>query len=124
MSVSVLPRRPAGSVSVLPAHPEDVAEDRLSGLLELSTVANCWVKISALYSISARSDAYPYVEADPFVGVVLDAFGPSHCVWGSDLSPTLDHGTFEQAFILPQLDHLSKKETDQVMGGNLLQLLM
>jgi L-fuconolactonase len=102
---------------------KDVAEERLSALLELSSVANCWVKISALYSISARSDAYPYAEADPFVGVVLDAFGPSHCLWGSDFSPTLDHGTFEQAFILPQLDHLPKKEKDQVMGGNLLQLL-
>ena len=102
---------------------KDTAAERLSALLELSSAANCWVKISALYSISDRSNAYPYAEADPFVSVVLDALGPSRCIWGSDFSPTLDHGTFEQAFILPQLEQLSKTEIDRVMGANLLQLL-
>ena len=91
--------------------------------MELSSAANCWMKISALYSISDRSNAYPYAEADPFVSVVLDTFGPSRCIWGSDFSPTLDHGSFEQAFIVPQLDQLSKTEIDRVMGANLLQLL-
>jgi L-fuconolactonase len=92
-------------------------------LLKLSSTGNCWIKISALYSISARSNSYPYAEADPFISVVLDTFGPSQCIWGSDFSPTLDHGTFEQAFIVPQLDQLSKTEIDQVMGANLRQLL-
>ena len=100
-----------------------IACERLSALLELSSAANCWTKISALYSISDRAKAYPCAEADPFVGVVLDTFGPSQCIWGSDFSPTLDHGTFEQAFIVPQLDQLSKTDIDRVMGANLLQLL-
>lgn len=43
---------------------KDTAAERLSALLELSSAANCWVKISALYSISDRSNAYPYPEAD------------------------------------------------------------
>jgi L-fuconolactonase len=102
---------------------EAAANERLSSLLALKSVANCWVKISALYSISARADAYPYVEADPFVSVVLEAFGPSRCLWGSDFSPTLDHGTFEQALDVPQLHQLSEPEMTQVMGANLLQLL-
>ena len=102
---------------------ETVASEQLSALLTLSSVANCWVKISALYSFSVRSNAYPYAEADPFVSVVLDTFGPSRCLWGSDFSPTLDHGTFAQAFILPQLDQLSTTDIDRVMGANLLQLL-
>ena len=55
--------------------------------------------------------------------MVLDAFGPSRCIWGSDFSPTLDHGTFEQAFNVPQLDQLSETEIDRVKGANLLQLL-
>jgi len=70
-----------------------------------------------------RSNAYPHPEADPVVSVVLDAFGPSRCIWGSDFSPTLDHGTFEQAFNVPQLDQLSETEIDRVKGANLLQLL-
>jgi predicted TIM-barrel fold metal-dependent hydrolase len=100
---------------------KDTASERLSALLELSSATNCWVKISALYSISAN--AHPYADADPFVSVVLDTFGPSRCIWGSDFSPALDHGTFDQAFILPQLDQLSKSEIERVMGANLLQLL-
>jgi L-fuconolactonase len=102
---------------------KDAASERSSALLELSSAGNCWIKISALYSISARADSYPYAEADPFVSVVLDTFGPYRCLWGSDFSPALDHGTFEQAFIVPQLDQLSKTEIDRVMGANLLQLL-
>jgi L-fuconolactonase len=101
---------------------KDAVSGRLSALLELSSAGNCWVKISALYSISARADSYPYAEADPFVSVVLDTFGPSRCLWGSDFSPTLDHGTFDQAFIVPQLSQLSKTDIDRVMGTNLLQL--
>jgi L-fuconolactonase len=102
---------------------EAAARERLSALLTLSSAGNCWVKISALYSVSARSDAYPYPEADPFVEVLLDGFGPSRCLWGSDFSPTLEHGTFEQAIVVPQFRGLSEGETDEVMGANLLQLL-
>ena len=102
---------------------KNAARERLSALLKLSSAKNCWIKISALYSISARSNTHPHIEADPFVSVVLDTFGPSQCIWGSDFSPTLDHGTFEQAFIVPQLGQLSRTEIDRIMGANLLQLL-
>ncbi len=100
---------------------ERAAAQRLAALLALASSENCWVKISALYAISDRP--YPYPDADPFVTVVLNAFGPGKCLWGSDFSPTLDHGTFEQALVVPQLSHLSNRERGQVMGGNLLQLL-
>ena len=101
---------------------KDTAAERLSALLELSSAANCWVKISALYSISDRSNAYPYPEADPFVSVVLDALGPSRAS-GDRTSVPPGSRSFEQAFIVPQLDQLSKTEIDRVMGANLLQLL-
>jgi len=99
------------------------AEQRLSPLLTLSDLSNCWVKISALYAISGQQNGYPYSEADPFVTVLLNAFGPSKCLWGSDFSPTLDHGTFDQALQVTQLGQLSPAERNSIMGINLQTLI-
>ena len=51
-------------------------------VLRLGREAGALVKLSAPYRVSGR--AFPYDDVAPFVGALLDAFGPQRCVWGSD----------------------------------------
>ena len=99
------------------------AAERLAPLLRLAELANVHVKVSGLYAVSDPPHAFPHVQATPFVDLVLDAFGPSRCLWGSDFSPSLDFVSFSQAADLPQLTRLGDAERELVMGANLLELL-
>lgn len=95
---------------------------RLSALLPVAKLGHCWVKMSGLYALSAAAgDAYEF--ASQVVTTLLDEFGPSRCLWGSDFSPCLDHGTFEATIAITGVTGLSAAERQQVMGGNLLALL-
>jgi L-fuconolactonase len=99
------------------------AAERIGPLLGLATRDNVYVKISGLYAISDPPHDYPHAQATPFVQLVLDAFGPDRCMWGSDFSPCLDHVSFEQVTSPPQLAELTETERARVMGGTLLDLL-
>ena len=69
---------------------------RLALLLALADHQNVMVKISGLYAISDPSHGYPHEAARPFIDLVLERFGPSRCLWGSDFSPALEHVSFPQ----------------------------
>jgi predicted TIM-barrel fold metal-dependent hydrolase len=101
----------------------DAAAHRLGALLRLAGNDHVYVKISGLYAISDPATAYPHEAAWPFIDLVLEAFGPSHCLWGSDFSPCLDDVSFEQVIRNPVVEGLPAADYDSVMGGNLMGLL-
>ena len=101
----------------------DEARNRLALLFALADNRNVLVKISGLYAISDPHYAYPHKAARPFIDLVLERFGPSRCLWGSDFSPALEHVSFPQTVDNPWLDHLGPSERAAVMGDNLLKLL-
>jgi L-fucono-1,5-lactonase len=95
------------------------ARDRLTALLALADRPNVAVKLSGAYAV----DRYPHAAAQPFVDLLLEAYGPERLLWGSDFSPALDYVSFEQAAATGLLAHCSAAEVEAVMGGNLLRLL-
>jgi predicted TIM-barrel fold metal-dependent hydrolase len=99
------------------------AAERLAPLLALARLPHVLVKVSGLYAISDPAHEYPHAAAAPFVDLVLDHFGPSRCLWGSDFSPALDFVSFAQTASNRWLDRLREDERTAVMGGNLLRLL-
>jgi L-fuconolactonase len=101
----------------------DDAAHRIAALLRLVRNDNVYVKISGLYAISDPANAYPHEAAWPFIELVLQTFGPDHCLWGSDFSPCLDDVSFEQVIRNAVLDQLPAADHDRVMGGNLIELL-
>jgi L-fuconolactonase len=105
------------------APPVAEARERIAGLLSLAGRANAFVKISGLYAISEPAFAWPHASAAPFIDLVLDGFGPAHCVWGSDFCVVLEYDSFSQALSNPFLDRLAPAERAAVMGGSLLRLL-
>ena len=110
-----------GRHSVAPGAAE--AADRIAGLLSLAELDHVMVKISGLYAVSDPPHAYPHAAAAPFIDLLLDRFGPSRCLWGSDFSPALEFVSFAQTLSNPWLDRLTASERNQVMGGNLIELL-
>lgn len=99
------------------------AEQQIRHLLTLSDHGNAYVKISGLYAVSDPPHGYPHPQATPFVRLLLDAFGPDRCMWGSDFSPCLDYVSFEQVMNPVQLTGLPERDYARVMGGNLMDLL-
>jgi L-fuconolactonase len=107
------------------ARPPSVAEARrrLSALLGFASREHVGVKLSGLYAVSDPPHDFPHEAARPFVDVLLERFGPSRILWGSDFSPALDYVTFVQATDARLLSGCAPKDVENVMGGNLLRLL-
>jgi L-fuconolactonase len=100
-----------------------VARELLGPLLAFAARDTVTVKFSGLYGISDPDHDFPHRAAQPFVDVILEAFGPSRLLWGSDFSPVLDFVSFAQAADSRLLSACDAAEIDAVMGGNLLRLL-
>lgn len=103
--------------------PPSTARERLAALLSLARWPDVSVKLSGLYAISDPPHSFPHAAAQPFVDVILDTFGPSRVLWGSDFSPALDHVSFAQLADIHVLASCSPSEVTDVMGGNLVRLL-
>jgi L-fuconolactonase len=93
------------------------ARERLAPLLALAARPHVAVKLSGAYAIGSPA------QAQPFAAAVLEAFGPSRLLWGSDFSPALDFVSFAQAADPGPLTGCSPGEVEDVMGRNLLRLL-
>ena len=76
----------------------DMGNDEYEPVLELSRHANVLVKISAFYAFTQHAVEYPYRDLWRFVVALRDAYGASRLMWGSDIPPALDFGSFEQTF--------------------------
>lgn len=94
--------------------------ERLYPLLHLASIPSVSVKLSGLYAISER---YPHQAARPFVDAILESFGPSRLLWGSDYAPALDYASFAEISDSHLVDRCTPTEIQDVMGRNLLRIL-
>ncbi|RYZ12240.1 MAG: GntR family transcriptional regulator [Comamonadaceae bacterium] len=60
---------------------DGVAHPDFQAVLSLVGDADCWVKLSGVYRLSALAPPYP--DAAPLVRALLEA-APRRCIWGSD----------------------------------------
>ena len=99
------------------------ARARLGPLVNLAHFLHVAVKVSGLYDVSDPPYDFPHDAARPFIAALLETFGPSRLVWGSDFPVALDFVSFVQTTEIRALQTCSRQERDAVMGGNLLALL-
>jgi predicted TIM-barrel fold metal-dependent hydrolase len=99
------------------------ARARIGPLLNLARLAHVTVKVSGLYDVSDPPHNFPHETARPFVTALLESFGPDRMMWGSDFPAALDFVSFVQTTDIRALQACSQRETEAVMGGNLLALL-
>ncbi|MEK6346906.1 MAG: amidohydrolase family protein [Burkholderia sp.] len=61
---------------------QGVGQPAFQALLRLAQTGRATVKLSGLQKFSRQP--HPYEDAHAYLFALLDAFGPEHCVWGSD----------------------------------------
>jgi predicted TIM-barrel fold metal-dependent hydrolase len=95
-------------------------------LLNLSTYANVYIKISGFYAFTEHQPDYPYQDLAPFLKGLLKKFGSRRMLWGSDAPPVLDFSSYEQTFAC--LRHLlpatSTEDLMWIMGRTAKKLLL
>ncbi|MEO3387928.1 amidohydrolase family protein [Mesorhizobium sp. CAU 1741] len=96
------------------------AADRL---LALAKFPNVSVKVSALPCYS--SEPYPYRNLHEPLRRIIEGFGVERCFWGTDFSRLPAGCSYRQAVTMftEELDFLSGKDLEQVMGKSLSQFL-
>jgi L-fuconolactonase len=100
------------------------ARHELGAVCSLAKYAGVRVKLSGFYALTEPHYAYPHRAAWPYVEVLLDAFGPSRLLWGSDFSPSLEWVSFPQTFaLLAEMPFLDEPTRRQIESENLMALL-
>ena len=90
-------------------------------LLELASLSNVAVKVSALPC--HVDEGYPFPTVDAVVEQVIRAFGAERCMWGSDYSRLpVPYGDWVR-FGTEAATFLSEKERELLMGGALASWL-
>jgi predicted TIM-barrel fold metal-dependent hydrolase len=72
-----------------------------AALLRLANTGRATVKLSGFSKFSKQD--FPFADARPYAGALLDAFGAGHCIWASDwpflkAPKRLDYGPLLQLF--------------------------
>ena len=104
------------------AHSQVQIRERMGALLTLRKLPNVFVKLSGLYAVDP---IHPYAGARPYVRELLDSFGASRLMWGSDYSPSMDYGTAAQVASVPDwiAQELTAGEYERITKSNLRSLL-
>jgi L-fuconolactonase len=131
--MSVLERHPDLSLLVshlgLPravtAEPDSAtAQHELRVVCSLARFPGVRVKLSGFYALTEPAYAYPHRAAWPYVEVLLEEFGPTRLLWGSDFSPSLEWISFPQSLaVLAEMPFLDEPDRRRIEGENLLDLL-
>ena len=84
---------------------------------------NVYVKVSALPCFT--SEPYPFRNLNEPLRMVIEAFGPRRCFWGTDLSRMLEHCSYRQGVthFTEELDFLRGDDLDWIMGRALRECL-
>lgn len=91
-------------------------------VLALASRRNVAVKLSAVPCHSRRLGR-PWSDMTPRIKRLIDAFGPERCFWGSDLSRLPCDYTELVDYFEEDLDWLSEKDLDLIMGQAVLKWL-
>jgi predicted TIM-barrel fold metal-dependent hydrolase len=93
-------------------------------LLGMADSGRCSVKLSGFDKFSRQP--FPFADTRPFTDALLQAFGPSHCLWASDWPHVravrrLDYGPllrlFERSVASPEARHAILWETPKRLFG-------
>lgn len=107
-----------------PEHTKSLAgtRERMQPLLELQHMQHVSVKLSGFYAVDP---VYPHDGASWYVTELLECFGPSRLMWGSDFPPALGHDSVQQLVRLPDWlsKQLSPEEHEEIISLNLLRAL-
>jgi L-fuconolactonase len=108
--------------------------DKLPGLLGLAKYPNVFVKVCGAPLLSSRP--YPYEDVWPFLHRVINSFGPSRLMWGSDytrmrwrpitgeLAPRQDWKLYCDCLnFIRDTTEISSEEKEQILGGTLRRVL-
>jgi predicted TIM-barrel fold metal-dependent hydrolase len=89
----------------------------------LAKYPNVSVKLSASPLFS--SEPYPFRDMTPHIRRLFDAYGPSRCYWGTDITNSLAKATYRQRIthFTEELPFLSEEDKDWVMGRAILARL-
>lgn len=105
----------------------DTMDDRApAGAARVAALArhpNVFVKVSALPCFT--SEPYPFRNLSQALQMVIEAFGPRRCFWGTDLSRMLEHCSYRQGVthFTEELDFLSADDLDWIMGRGVRECL-
>jgi predicted TIM-barrel fold metal-dependent hydrolase len=96
--------------------------ERLKPLLNLQKYEHVFVKISGLYAVDPT---YPHLGARDYVEEILEKFGPSRLMWGSDFAPSLEFNVPSDIVRIPEwlTGHLSSDELRSIYSENLQGIL-
>jgi predicted TIM-barrel fold metal-dependent hydrolase len=88
----------------------------LDGLLALAAYEQVAVKLTSLELLSR--EPYPHADVWPHVHRVVEAFGPSRLMWGSDWT-VFDHDYGEILDVVRATDELGPADKEQILGASL-----
>jgi L-fuconolactonase len=89
----------------------------------LAKYQNVSVKLSASPGFS--TEPYPFRDMTPHIRRLFDAYGPSRCHWGTDMTNSFAKATYRQrvTHFTEQLAFLSEEDKDWIMGRAILARL-
>jgi predicted TIM-barrel fold metal-dependent hydrolase len=95
----------------------------LDALCALAKHPRVLVKVGAFYALGKKTP--PYRDLGPMIQRVLQAFGPSRCMWESDCPFQVDHDRYGDsiALIRDRLDFLTKDDRDWLLHRTAEQML-
>jgi L-fuconolactonase len=100
------------------------ARNELGAVCSLARYPGVHVKLSGFYALSEPRYAYPHRATWPYVEVLLEDYGPSRLLWGSDFSPSVEWVSFPQTVaVLAEMPFLDEEARRGIEGENLLALL-
>ena len=96
-----------------------VLEPWATHMQQLAELPNVWVKVSGMIE-EADWQAWRTEDLRPYVGRVLDWFGPERLMFGSNWPVCLVAGSYAQVHdaLLDALGDVSAAERDRILGGN------
>lgn len=98
--------------------------DDVDAVLASANCSNISVKISGFHYAAESAWEFPYTLAHQLTRRLVDAFGASRCLWGSDFPVAKKHLTYRQSFemVASQLD-LTAAERALILHGSASALL-
>ena len=97
------------------------------GALQLVTAAaacpNIFVKVSGMGNVAGPGDAYPFERLRWITRSLVDAFGPSRLIWGSDWPVSSRWMSYEQTLSLADDGMFTECEIASVTGLTMEKLL-
>ena len=97
--------------------------ERIKLITSFAKHKNLAVKLSAIPGFS--SEVYPFRDMTAHLRLLIDAFGPQRCFWGTDLTHQRGKYHYRQyvTHFVEELEFLSDDDRRQIMGDAIVEFL-